>query len=168
MKLSEFFGKRIFSVAGKEGYVIGVGVQDGAIYLNCADCDEREFTVDMQCVLSVRECIIFNGFTARPQNAVPVRLGRACFDTQGRFLGGLADMTLAGGKFKSARIGKKNYPAEAIVSGDIIIVKDMPRLSLPVEKEGKTLFKKGAFVTPDMLDEAAAHGEYVQTRLKSL
>lgn len=167
MKLSGFIGKRILSTAGPEGYVLGVSTAGGALYLDCADCDEKEFTVDMQCVLSVKECIIFNGFTARPQNAMPVRLGRACFDMRGMYLGGLEDFTLAGGKLKTARIGKKNYPAEEIISGDIVIVKGA-RLAAPVKKNGKTLFKKGTCVTQELLELAAGEGEYVQTRLKSI
>ncbi len=168
MKISEFFGKRILSTAGKEGYVLGVSVGAGAMYLDCADADEKEFTVDMQCVMSIGECIIFNGFTAHPQGAERIRLGRAGFDMRGKYLGNLQDITIAGGRLKTAKIGKKNYPAEAIISGDIILVKDMPKLLQTVKKDGKPLFKKGAFVTREMLSEAAAEGEFVQTTLKSL
>lgn len=168
MKVSDFFGKRILSTAGREGYVIGMSAGEHSLFLICADSDEREFAVDMQCVLSVKEHIIFNGSTAQPQTARPIRLGRAGFDMKGRYLGNLEDFTLSGGKLKTAKIGKKNYPAEGIISGDVIIVKDMPRLSHSVKKNGRTLFEKGAFVTREMLDEAAAEGEYVQTKLKSI
>lgn len=167
MKLCDFYGKRILSTAGNEGYVWGVLAEGDCLFLVCADGDEREFVVDMQCVLSVKECIIFNGFTARPKNAVPVRLGRPCFDINGIYLGNLTDYTLAGGKLKTAKIGKKNYPAGALVSGDVIIVNG-PRLNANVTKNGKTLFKKGEFISQDTFERAAAAGEYVQTKLKSL
>ena len=48
MKVSDFFGKRIFSTAGREGYVIGMCADERSLFLICADSDEREFAVDMQ------------------------------------------------------------------------------------------------------------------------
>ena len=65
------------------------------------------------------------------------------------------------------RLGKACF-AEGLVYGDVIIVKQFLRLNGDVVKDGETLFKKGTFVTDDVLNEAAAAGEYVQTKLKSL
>ena len=168
MKVSEFFGKRILGTNGKEGYVVSVNAKGGSLCLICADGNEREFTVDMDNVLSLDDKIIYDGTEIENISAVPLRLGRAGFDTRGNYLGNLTDFTLSGGKLKTARIGKKNYPADGIILGDVVIVKDMRRLKSDVTKDGRTLFKKGAYITDEVLSEAAAEGEYVQTTLKSL
>lgn len=167
MKVSELFGKRILGTNGKEGYVISVNAEGGDICLVCADDSEREFAVDLKNVLSAGDKIIYDG-TETGICATPLRLGRAGFDMRGKYLGNLCDFTLSGGKLKFAKIGKKNYPADGIILGDVVIVKDMRRLKSDVTKDGRTLFKKGAYVTDGVLSEAAAEGEYVQTTLKSL
>ena len=168
MKLSKIFGKRIVSAGGKDGYVISVNAVGQSLFFVCADDNEREFTVDMQSVLSFGDSIIYDGKACAKKAAAPVRLGRAGFDMRGRYLGNLEDFTVSGGKLKTAKIGKKNYPAEGLILGDVIIVKDLRRLKSDVVKDGNTLFKKGAYVTDEVLSEAAAAGEYVQTTLKSI
>ena len=169
MKISELYGKRVISTAGKEGYVISVNATGGKILcLVCADEGEREFTVDFKNILAFGESVIYEDRQSVLAASVPVRLGRAGFDERGNYLGQLEDFTFKGEKLKSAKIGKKNYPAEGLILGDIVIVKDMKRLKKDVEKEGRLLFKKGTFVTEDVLLEAAASGEYVQTTLKTL
>ena len=168
MKVSEFFGKRILGTNGKEGYVVSVNAGGGRLCLVCADGNEREFAVDMGNILSVGDKIIYDGTECENIAAVPLRLGRAGFDMRGKYLGNLTDFALSNGKLKSAKIGKKNYPADGIILGDIVLVKDMRRLKSDVKKDGRTLFRKGAFVTDGVLFEAAAEGEYVQTTLKSL
>ena len=168
MKLSKIFGKRIKSAGGKEGYVVSVNAEGQSLFFVCADDNEREFTVDMQSVTSLGDNILYDGRESGKKAAVPVRLGRAGFDMRGNYLGNLEDFTIAGGKLKTAKIGKKNYPAEGLILGDVIIVKDLRRLKSDVIKNGSTLFKKGEYVTDGVLSEAAAAGEYVQTTLKTL
>lgn len=168
MKLSEIYGKRVLSTAGKEGYVLSVNVAGGKIVsLVCADEREREFTVDFKNVLKTGEKIIFNE-SVEESVGVPIRLGKACFDENGGYLGNLRDFTFFGDRLKTAKIGKKNYPAEILIAGDVVIVKRVSTLKGDVVKNGETLFKKGTFVTDDVLNEAAAAGEYVQTKLKTL
>ena len=167
MKVSEFFGKRILGTNGRDGYVVSVNGDGQNVLLVCADGNEREFCVDFKNILSVGDKLIYDG-TEVEICAKPLRLGRACFDMQANYLGNLSDFTLSGGRLKTARIGKKNYPADGIILGDVILVKDMRRLKADVKKDGRTLFKKGSFVTDEVLSEAAAEGEYVQTTLKSL
>lgn len=168
MKLSEIYGKRVLSTAGKEGYVLSVNADGGRIVsLICADEREQEFTVDFKNVLKAGEKIIFSAY-GEETAGVPVRLGKACFDEKGAYLGNLQDFTFFGDRLKTAKIGKKNYPVEGLICGDVFIVKRFSRLKGDVVKDGETLFKKGTFVTDDVLDEAAAEGEYVQTKLKSL
>lgn len=168
MKLSEIYGKRVLSTAGKEGYVLSVNASDGKLVsLVCADEREREFTVDFKNVLKTGEKIIFNE-SVEESVGVPIRLGKACFDENGGYLGNLQDFTFFGDRLKTAKIGKKNYPAEILIAGDVVIVKRVSTLKGDVVKNGETLFKKGTFVTDDVLNEAAAAGEYVQTKLKTL
>ena len=168
MKVSEFLGKSILSTGGKEGYVISVNTDGQNLILVCADGNEREFAVEMSSVISVSDKIIYDGTETDKKGFVPLRLGKAGFDMRGNYLGNLTDLTFLSGKLKTAKIGKKNYPAEGIILGDVIIVKDMRRLKADVIKDNKTLFKKGAFVTDEVLSEAAENGEYVQTTLKTL
>lgn len=168
MKLSEIFGKKVLSTAGKVGYVISVSCDKNQLYFVCADVNEREFTVKWENVTEFGENIIFDGTESKENDLYPLRLGRACFDLRGNYLGKLEDCTIAGGKLKSAKIGKKNYPAEGLIAGDVTLVKDLRRLNADVVKDGKILFKKGTYVTEDILNEAAVCGEYVQTTLKSI
>lgn len=168
MKLSELFGKRILNRAGKEGYVLSVAEAGGELYFLCADESEREFCVKWDSVLNFGDSIIYDGREESPENAYTLRLGRACYDLKGNFSGNLEDCTILGGRLKTAKIGKKNYPAEFLIRGDIILIKELRRLNYDVVKDGERVFKKGALVTDELLVEAAAAGEYVQTTLKSL
>ena len=168
MKVSSIYGKKIMSTAGKAGYVVAVSAEGQSLYLTCADRNEKEFFVDMGSVLSLGDKILYDGTECLSVSAAPIRLGRAGFDTQGNYLGNLEDCTVSGGKLKTAKIGKKNYPVEGLIWGDVVIVKDLRRLNSDVVKDGVTLFKRGTYLTEDVLSEAASAGEYVQTTLKSI
>ena len=168
MKVSSIYGKNIMSTAGKAGYVVAVSAERQSLYLTCADDNEKEFCVDMDSVLSLGDTILYDGTECIGVSVPPLRLGRAGFDMRGNYLGNLEDCTLSGGKLKTAKIGKKNYPVEGLIWGDVVIVKDLRRLNSDVVKDGVTLFKKGAYLTEEVLAEAAAAGEYVQTTLKSI
>lgn len=168
MKLSEIFGRKILDKAGKEGYVLSAGTSGGSLYLSCADENEREFYVKWENVLLLGDSLIYEEREENVENFYALRLGRACYDLKGNFEGRLEDCTVLGGRIKTARIGKKNYPAGILVWGDIILIKELRRLNCDVIKDGKRVFKKGAVITDELLSEAAAAGEYVQTTLKSL
>lgn len=122
MKVSSIYGKKIISTEGKTGYVISVKADGQSVFFTCADGNEREFCVDMASVISVGDKIIYNGAECENLNAVPLRLGRAGFDTRGNYLGKLSDLTITGGRLKTARVGKKTYPVEGLIFGDIVIV----------------------------------------------
>lgn len=168
MKISEIVGKKIFGEGGRQGYVVSVGELNGEIYLRCADGNEREFAVKMESVYQSGGNILFGGGEAENKSFYALRLGRACYDMKGNYLGRLNDCTIRRGKLTGARIGKKNYPAGELIFGDAVLVKEVRRLNADVVKNGKTLFKKGTCVTDGLLGEAAAQGEYVQTTLKSI
>lgn len=123
MKVSSIYGKKILSTEGKEGYVISLNAEGQSLFLRCADYNEREFFVDMGSVISISDKIIYNGTECVNLNAAPLRLGRAGFDMRGNYIGNLMDVTITCGKLKTAKIGKKNYPIEGLILGDIILVK---------------------------------------------
>ncbi len=168
MKISEIYGKKTLGADGREGYALSVSALGQKVYLTCADSDEREFTVEAESVKKLGDAIIYDGKESRADGALPVRLGRASFDTRGNFLGLLSDLTLSRGKLKTAKIGKKNYPVEILTMGDVVIVDDATLLKEDVTKDGRQLFLKGSPVTKERLARAAAEGEYIQTTLKTI
>ena len=169
MKISELYGKTVESTTGKHGYVVSVNAYGNELQcLICADADENLFTVDIKNVLSVEPKIVYEDRESVIKAATPVRLGRAGFDESGTYLGSLQDFSVKDYKLVSAKIGKKNYPAKGLVSGDIIIVKKPKTLKADVIKGGKIILRRGSTLTEDALDRAADEGEYVQANLKSL
>ncbi len=170
MKVSSVYGRNVISTTGKRGYVISVNADGGKLVsLVCADeTDEREFTVDTDSVKIFGETIVFDDGQAAPCAATPIRLGRAGYDDKGAYLGILEEITFSGKKLIKAKIGKKNYPADELILGDVVIVKSGRTLRANVEKDGKIILKKGARLTPEALERALQEGEYVQTHLKSL
>lgn len=169
MKVSELYGKKAVSTNGKRGYVLSLNAAGGKIEsIVLADENEREFTVDVQNILSVGEEIVFEDRESAQKAAKPIRLGRAGFDERGKFLGFLEELTLKGFKLSKAKIGKKNYPADGVVWGDVIIVGRTRRLKCDVLKDGKVILKKGTVIDEETMSAALETGEYVQTTLKSL
>ncbi|MDE5728681.1 MAG: hypothetical protein K2I20_00700 [Clostridia bacterium] len=169
MKISELYGKKVESTAGKIGYVVSCnGAAGKLVCLLCADEDENEFFVDVKNILSVGSKIIFEDRETAIKAAKPIRLGRAGFNEAGKYLGNLTDLDFKGTKIQRAKIGKRNYPAEKLFMGDVIIVPTAKKLKSDVIKDGKVILKKGTEVNSQVLSSAAAEGEFVQTNLKSL
>ncbi len=169
MKISEIYGKKVESTAGKSGYVVSCnGTAGKLVCLLCADENENEFFVDVKNIISVGSKIIFEDRETAIKSAKPIRLGRAGFDENGKYLGNLSDLSFNGTQIKQAKIGKKNYPAEKLFMGDVIIVPAVKRLKSDVIKDGKVILKKGTEVNTEVLTSAATEGEYVQTNLKTL
>ena len=98
----------------------------------------------------------------------PIRLGRAGFNENGKYLGNLNDLDLKGAKIQRVKIGKKNYPAEKLFMDDVIIIPAVKRLKSDVVKDGKVIIKKGTEINSEVLASAEQNGEYVQTNLKSI
>lgn len=169
MKISELYGKKVESTAGKSGYVVSCnGAAGKLVCLLCADEEENEFYIDVKNILSVGSKIIFEDRETAIKTSKPIRLGRAGFNEAGKYLGNLSDLDFNGTKIQRAKIGKRNYPAEKLFMGDVIIVPEVKRLKSDVIKDGKVILKKGAEVNPQLLSTAAAEGEFVQTNLKTL
>lgn len=169
MKLSTIYGKSVVSMAGRRGYVISV-LAEGAklMWLTCADENEREFHVAVEHVIKFGEDITFRGDPSPSAQGTPIRLGRAVYDEKGGCLGILEDFTFSGNRLQKAKIGKKNYPAEGLIHGDVILMKSGRTLRYDVQKDGKVLFRKGTPLTAETLDAARKEGEYVQVNLKSI
>ena len=169
MNVSQFIGKKVVSTQGKTGYVLSVNGGNGRVEcLACADEDEKEFLIDVKNIVSAGEKIVFDDRAGAIAAAKPLRLGRAGFDESGAYLGEICDYIFKGNALLKAKIGKKNYPAERLVCGDVVIVKHVKKLTCDVVKDGEVIFKKGTPVTKALLKKAQALGEYVQTNLKSI
>ena len=170
MKVSVLYGKKITNAQGIRGYVLGVYSQDGKITaLECADGDENLFYVNFKNVLSVKERITFCGDGDGECTGRPVRLGKPVYDCFGNLLGILSEITADGEKLKYAHVGKHKFSYGDIICGDAVIVRNSARiLRSDVVKNGKVLIKRGTPVTEEVLNKAAAKGEYVQTSLKCL
>ena len=170
MKVSDLYGKNIESTACKKGYIISVNANAGRLEcLICADEDENEFVVDINSIVSVENNkIIYEDRESAIKAAKPLRLGCAGFDENGAYLGFLEEYTFSKNKLLKAKIGKKTYPADSVLTGDVAIVKRVKRIKADVVKDGKVIIKKGTPLTAEVLASAEAQGEYVQTNLKSI
>lgn len=169
MKVSEIYGKQVESTAGKKGYVVSVNANGGKVEcIICADENEREFAVDVKDVLRTGEKIIYEDRKSAIAESKPLRLGNAVFGESGEFMGILEDFIFSDGKLLSAKIGKKIYPAENLVLGDAVIIRNRRSLKYDVKKDGKIIIKKGTVITDEVYKTAEKEGEYVQTTLKSL
>ncbi len=171
MNISFFYGMRVESTAGKSGYVIGVNVRgDRLECLKCADGNENEFLIDAQNIVKYCEDkIIFEDREAAIRDSVPMRLGKPVFDCNGIYLGNLTDFSVDCDTLTAAHVGKKKFPANEIVCGDAVIVKDRERvLKSDVKKDGKVILKRGTPLNGEALKIAQREGEYVQANLKSL
>lgn len=170
MNVSEFYGKKVESTAGKKGYVISVNAYAGKLEcLICADEDENEFAVDVKNIVTLENnLIVYEDRESAIKASKPLRLGCAGFDEKGVYLGNLEEYTFSKNKLLKAKIGKKTYPAEGVLLGDVAIVKRIKRVKADVIKNGKVIIKKGTPLTNEVLADAESQGEYIQTSLKSI
>lgn len=169
MKISSIYGKKVESTAGRRGYVISVNANGGRLEcLVCADEEENEFSIDVKNIISIDNKIIYEDRERAIKTAKPLRLGCAGFDEKGNYLGILEEFTYSKNKLLKAKIGKKTYPAEGLLTGDVIIVKRVKRVNADIVKDGKVIIKKGTPLTNEVLASAEANGEYIQTNLKSI
>ena len=98
----------------------------------------------------------------------PLRLGKPVFDCEGAYLGRLTDFTAEKNVLLFAHSGAKKFSADDIVCGDAVIVKSSARvLKSDVKKNGRIIIRKGTPLTPETLEKAEKHGEYVQANLKT-
>lgn len=170
MKVSLFYGKKCESTAGRQGYVISVNASGmKLVSLTCADDGEREFTVDIKNVKGFKSKIYFTEGKRPAETGTPLRLGKPVYDCEGNFVGKLTDFTVENDKITFAHVGSKKFSAKDMVCGDAVIIKNSAGiLKDNVKKNGKVIIKRGTPLSDEICEKARRHGEYVQTKLKTI
>lgn len=171
MKISKLYGKEIESSDGKRsGWVRAVLGLDGAPqFLQCFDCEEREFDVDIKYVKTFGQKIIFEDRERAKKDCAPVRLGLPAYGTDGSFIGHLTDAEFSGGQLKYYIIGRKRYSPDDVRAGDALIISEGRRLKADViDGSGAIVLKKGESLDGEALERAADAGEYFQAKLKTI
>ena len=165
MKISQLFGKKVLSTAGKRGYVVSATVEDTKLAsLVCADEDEKEFVIDAANVKSIKDKVIFKDEKSKIRGE-HLRLGKPVYDCTGI----LTDFTAERNELVYAHVGKKKFSASDLVCGDAVIVKSSARvLKSDVKKNGRVIIRKGTPLTPEVAEKAQKHGELIQTNLKTI
>lgn len=169
MKISTFYGKKISSRAGKDGYVLCVYAEGAKLCrLVCADEGERKFEVDFKNLTVTKNRLIYK--EGKPEVCgLPLRLGKPVFDYEGNYLGKLTDLSFEKDELTFAHVGNLKFSVNDIVYGDAVIVKNSARiLKSNVKKNGRVLIKRGTPLTPEIILKALKNGEYVQTNLKTI
>jgi hypothetical protein len=122
-KVSQIFGKSVISSSGKEGYVLGfIRDKNQITALICADENEKRFSILPEKLEGDK--IFYDKKIATCSGGKGISLGKPAFNLSGKYLGKLYDYVCSGLCLTKACIGKKHYPLEQIVEGDIILVKD--------------------------------------------
>ena len=170
MKLSDIYGKRVLSTAGKSGYVLGVYADKNKIEcLICADEDENEFTVDFKNIKSIKDKILFKEGGSEIKGTKLLKLGIPVYDCEGELFGKLTDLTFTKNTLTQAHVGSKKFSLCDIVLGDIVIIKNTARIvKSDVKSGGRVIIKKGTPLSEQLLKKACKKGEYVQTNLKTI
>lgn len=129
MKISELYGKTIKGANGsKKGYILGVDCNNCKIEgLICCDESEKTFYVAGRDVTALCGDTRFLNAEKARKNARSLKLGRAVYSHQGKFLGCLEDCVLSGMKITHAIVGGKKIPFDRLECGDAYIVKDAAR-----------------------------------------
>ena len=125
MKVSELYGKTITGANGKrKGFILGVNCTENAVDgLICCDESERTFYVAGTDAISLCGDTKFSRVGKAQKNTASLKLGKAVYSAQGKFLGYLEDCILSGLKITHAIIGGKKIPFDKLVLGDICIMK---------------------------------------------
>ena len=170
MKLSNIYGKKVLSTAGKAGYVLGVFADKNEIEcLICADEDENEFTIDVKNIKSIKDKILFKEGKSEAKGTKLIRLGIPVYDCEGEFFGKLTDFTFSKNTLSQAHVGNKKFSLKDLVLGDIVIIKNTARIvKSDVKSGGRVIIKKGTPLSEQLLKKAQKKGEYVQTNLKTI
>lgn len=169
MKISTFYGKKIISRSGVNGYVLGVYAEGNRLCrVVCADENERKFAVDFKNITASKPCLKFKEGKSEVRGQL-VRLGKPVFDYEGKYLGKLTDLSFEKDELTFAHVGSLKFCVCDMVFGDAVIVKNSARiLKSNVKKNGKVIIKRGTPLTPDIIIKAQKQGEFIQTNLKTI
>ena len=126
MKISELYGKTITGDNGKrKGFILGVNyLGDEIDGLSCCDENEKTFYVAAGDALSLSGETRFARTGKAQKNTASLRLGKAVYTCEGKFLGYLTDCIVSGTKITSAVVGNKKIPFKNIIFGDVCILKN--------------------------------------------
>ena len=127
MKISELYGKNISGDNGKRrGFILGVNyLGDEIDGLFCCDENEKTFYVAASDAVSLGGETRYTRTGKAQKNTAPLRLGKAVYTCEGKFLGHLTDCVVNGIKITSAIVGNKKIPFKNIIFGDICILKNV-------------------------------------------
>lgn len=126
MKASQLFG---ITVLGKDkkkrGYVLAVSCAGNKIegYV-CCDESENEFFAESAGVKFTQESMHFSITGKENKNCRRLRLGRAVYTQDGKFLGCAEDFIIKGDRITHAQVGKRKIPFEKLTCGDVYILSD--------------------------------------------
>lgn len=168
VRLSQLYGMRTVSTAGRTGYIIRVIADGGRITgFVCADGNEREFFADAASATVTDGCIIAAETDSAAGNSI--RLGIPLIDCAGNAAGRVDDITIRKDAMLCVYCGRKKYPADGIAFGDFAVLPNAYRtLKSDVKKDGRVILKRGTALSESSFGKAKREGEYIQTALKSI
>ena len=143
MKISQLYGKTITSTNGrKKGVILGVScVKNEIDGLICCDENETRFFVAGGDAVSLCGETQFVKTGKAQKNTASLKLGKAVYSSQGKFLGHLEDCILSGLKITHAVVGGKKMPFNNLILGDVCIVKSKTKTAdLSAELAAKNMF----------------------------
>ena len=126
MKLSQLYGIEIESKDKKiRGYILGITCVNNTIdgYICCNERQKEFFAKGENCTFK-KGVLHFNETGKRAENSVVLRLNRAVFAKNGKFVGVLKDCTVQGNNITSATVSKRKIPFNRIIVGDVFILDD--------------------------------------------
>ena len=126
MKLSRLYGMEIESKDKKiRGHILGITCVNNAIdgYICCNERQKEFFAKGENCTLN-KGVMRFNETGKRGENSAILRLNRAVFAKNGKFVGVLQDCTVQGNNITSATVSRRRIPFKRIIVGDVFILDD--------------------------------------------
>ncbi len=143
MNISELYGKTITEGNGKrKGYIIGVNCHKNVIEgLICCDESEKTFYVAGGDVTDLCDETRFLKTEKAQKNTASLRLGKAVYSADGKFIGHLEDCILSGLKITHAIVGGKKIPFNNLILGDVCIVRNKTKSAdFSAELAAKNMF----------------------------
>lgn len=126
MKLSQLYGTQIESKDKKiRGYILGITCVKDTIdgYICCNERQKQFFARGENCTLK-KGVLRFDETGKRAENSAILRLNRAVFAKNGKFVGILQDCTVQKNNIVSATVSRRKIPFKRIIVGDVFILDD--------------------------------------------
>lgn len=126
MKISQLYGKTITCENGKRrGFILGpVPENDTIKWLICCDESEKRFFVACKNVQSLGGDAHFSKAEKACEKTASLKLGKAVYTSEGKFMGYLEDCILSGLKITHAIVGGKKFAYTDLIIGDVCLLKD--------------------------------------------